>query len=500
MKPMLKRMMTGLLLAGAAVGAWWAIAPRNPDVTASAAVSGKVEAPTAGITLRTLVRDAGEFNGQPRLSGTRIAMADPREAAAPWRPGLPFSPTCRPANVADAPGSVPYRAIEFSVSASGLYYVGADFAALAGPDNLWPRFVHSDGFDPANPAGGSCRGGGAVLYTRLTAGVRYTLVTAGWTAYGDAPRAATGAYASIVRPWVAPRGDVDADGLSELIWQDEQTGGLSITKPTTGRTIASVRHAAGERFIGTGDLDGDGAHDLLWHDPESGRTSYTPSRALPGASDTRIDVFNDPAWRPTALGDLDGDGTSDLIWTNDASGETHVWLIVAGARGATGGTRMTILTHPTWRVVAAGDLDGDFKADLLWADSASGESAYWLMDGLTRRAEGTLLRDGGWRIIATGDLNADGRQDLLWHNDGARSSVVWLMDESGRAAASQVPLLSDTDWRLIGSADIDGDARADLLWQDQASGAASAWLMAGALVRERRELARPGTARLQPGG
>ena len=63
----------------------------------------------------------------------------------------------RPADVTDGPGSVPYRAIEFSVPASGLYYVGADFAALAGPDNLWPRFVHSDGFDPANPAGGSCR-------------------------------------------------------------------------------------------------------------------------------------------------------------------------------------------------------------------------------------------------------------------------------------------------------------------------------------------------------
>ena len=45
-----------------------------------------------------------------------------------------------------------------------------------------------------------------------------------------------------------------------------------------------------------------------------------------------------------------------------------------------------------WRVRGAGDFNGDFQADLIWQNEATGQIAAWLMEGTTRPDEnGRLL-------------------------------------------------------------------------------------------------------------
>lgn len=493
MKPHRALLAGGIGLLAVAAGLWWQLHGRAPADDPASSTAGPHAALPA---LRTLLRFGGDLAQAPRLPGTRIAVADAATIDPAWRPGEAFVPACTPTTIAAGPGSVAFDAQAFTVAASGLYYVGADFAALEGPANAWPRFLYSAAFDPADPGGADCRGGGAVLYARLTAGVRYTLVTAGWMALDGVPTPRAGRYANIVRPWVPPRDDLDGDGRSELLWIDGRNSRLLIQPAAEGAPVRSLGFGDGEMLAVVADLDGDRRQDLVWHDPATGRTSYTPASLLAVAPQTRIELLSDRSWLPVAGGDLDGDGRADLVWTNEASGETHVWLVVDAARGVTAGVRATILADADWRVVAVADLDGDFRADLLWRNGTSGEAAYWLMAGITRREERSLPAPAGWRIVAAGDVDADGRADLLWINEGERANALWVMDEPGRAPALERTLLADTDWRLVAAVDGDGDARADLLWRNRLDGRTAIWRMAGDRVREQRELTAPPDAEL----
>ena len=81
----------------------------------------------------------------------------------------------------------------------------------------------------------------------------------------------------------------------------------------------------------------------------------------------------------------------------------------------------------SWSVVAADDLDGDGKPDLLWRD-ASGAYAAWLMNGTAAKAYGSLLGAGtGWELMQVADLDGDHRADLIWRSaDGTVGE--WLMN------------------------------------------------------------------------
>src|SRR5262249_11099139 len=111
-----------------------------------------------------------------------------------------------------------------------------------------------------------------------------------------------------------------------------------------------------------------------------------------------------------------------LFWQQDETNVAAVWYM-----GGTDGT--TLLSakflsgpKPGWRIVAAGDLNGDGHLDLIWQQDGTNAPAVWYMGG----ADGSTLLSGkylsgpipGWRIVAVGDLNGDGHQDLIWQQDG----------------------------------------------------------------------------------
>jgi hypothetical protein len=70
-----------------------------------------------------------------------------------------------------------------------------------------------------------------------------------------------------------------------------------------------------------------------------------------------------------------------------------------------GGTRVSepyvgTIADTHYRIVAAGDYDGDGKADLLWRHVANGDMWLWLMNGATQLDEiyvGTV--PAGYQIV-----------------------------------------------------------------------------------------------------
>ncbi|HEX7395574.1 MAG TPA: VCBS repeat-containing protein, partial [Anaerolineaceae bacterium] len=128
----------------------------------------------------------------------------------------------------------------------------------------------------------------------------------------------------------------------------------------------------------------------------------------------------------------------NLIWIMDSA--TGDWA--AGPADAT--------------LIAAGDLDGDGKADLVVNYPTSG---VWVQYSPTG-AWSNLSTDPA-TSITVGDFNGDGKADLA----GIWSNVIWIMDSAtGDWAAGPA------DATLIAAGDLDGDGKADLVVNYPTSG------------------------------
>jgi hypothetical protein len=93
---------------------------------------------------------------------------------------------------------------------------------------------------------------------------------------------------------------------------------------------------------------------------------------------------------------------------------------------------------PPFSIVGVGDFNGDGKADIVWHNSATGETQIWLMNGARVSSRATVLGETGkallvglpWSIVGAGDFNGDGKDDIAWHNSATGETQIWLMNGS----------------------------------------------------------------------
>jgi hypothetical protein len=239
------------------------------------------------------------------------------------------------------------------------------------------------------------------------------------------------------------------------------------------------------------DLDGDGRADLLWQNQQTGALSiwFLQNAVAWRTSALRPESFADPQWRIAALGDFDRDGSADVLWHHRGTRELYAWLLQKAV--PVGGSLLSPATPPVpgWEVRGAADFDGDGGPDILWNDPATRELHVWLMDGLRLRQSVKLglgsFADTSWQVRGLADLNADGRPDVLWHNQSTGELYVWLMN--GLVLGSEgflSPYTSgNTRWRLAQVADFDGDRNPDLLWHHPKTGELYVWYMDGVAAR-----------------
>jgi FG-GAP-like repeat len=180
---------------------------------------------------------------------------------------------------------------------------------------------------------------------------------------------------------------------------------------------------------------------------------------------------------PLAAHDLNGDSKSDIVW-RDTSGDVAFWLMNGAAVSSTGGVGGV---STAWSIVGQRDFNGDGMADLLWRDT-SGDNAIWFMNG-TQVASSAGLGNvpSNWTVIGTGDFNGDGIGDILWE-DSNGNLAVWLMNSNATVLSSGgLGAVPPSVWAVAGIGDFNGDGRADILWRDT-SGDTSIWFMNGTAV------------------
>lgn len=221
-------------------------------------------------------------------------------------------------------------------------------------------------------------------------------------------------------------GDINNDGVADIITGAGAGGGPHV-KVFDGRTGAEIRSFfayppsfAGGVFVAAGDVNGDGFDDIVTG-ADAGAGPHV--KVFDGRSNAESASFlaygaSFQGGVRVAAGDVNGDGRADIITGAGPGGGPHVKVFdVSGGREI--GSWLVYSPNFTGGVfVAAGDLDGDGRADIVTgADQGGAGGHVKVFDGLTlAETRNFLAYDpsflGGVRVAA-GDVNGDGRADII---------------------------------------------------------------------------------------
>ncbi len=277
------------------------------------------------------------------------------------------------------------------------------------------------------------------------------------------------------------------------------TPSVTTYDPATGKVVARFlafepTFRGGVR-VATADVTGDRVPDVL---AGAGPGGGPRVRVFDGSTGVPVlDRFVfEPTFTggvTVASADLDRDGYADLLVGADRGGGPRV-RVLSGRTGATLADFYAFETTFTGGVrLAAGDTTGDGVPDLIVAAGTGGGPRVAVFDGRSvavgnpQRAGGDFfafepaLRDG--TNVAAGDVDGDGRADLIvGSGDGGGPRVLVFGGAAGRPVLADFFAGDDTTRRgvVVGAADVDGDGRADVL---AATPSRLVAVRAGAVVR-----------------
>ena len=231
--------------------------------------------------------------------------------------------------------------------------------------------------------------------------------------------------------------------------------------------------------VAVGDVNGDGVQDIITAPgagmpPQikvfDGRTGQSFAGAL-GSFLAYSSSFHGGVY--VAAGDVNGDGTADIITGPDRGLSPNV-RVFSGADG----TRLASFfgfekTFLGGVRVAAGDVNGDGKADIITGSGPGTVAEVKVFNGKTRKLLkgklASILPNGsGYRggvYVAAGDLNGDGKADIVTAPDKGTAPVVRVFSggTAARLASFRAYGSSFTGGVRVAVGDFTGDGVADII-------------------------------------
>ncbi len=178
----------------------------------------------------------------------------------------------------------------------------------------------------------------------------------------------------------------------------------------------------------------------------------------------------------TAVGDFNGDGTQDVV-VGTGPGITAEVKVFDGKTGALMFDVQPFETFQGGVFVAAGDIVGDGKSDLVITPDQSGGPRVEIYHGgdFTEMDNFYGIQDPGFRggaRAALGDINGDGHADLVVSAGFGGGPRISVYDGAALAQGQQVNLVGDfyafsselRNGAYVAVGDVNGDGHADLIF------------------------------------
>ncbi len=282
-------------------------------------------------------------------------------------------------------------------------------------------------------------------------------------------------------PYSIAAGDIDGDGLPDLVVTNNVSSTVSVYRNTsTPGTISlatRVEFATGNApwSVAIGDLDGDGKPELAVSNFLSNTVSVFKNTGTPGtiAFAAKTDLVTGLSPHSVAIGDLDGDSKPDLAVTNTLSSSVSLFRNQSSSGNMVFATKTDIPTDTDEPFgIALGDLDGDNKSDLIitydnftLTTQAAVSMSVWKNMSSTGNFFFTSkvnYGSGDTYNVSLGDLNGDGKPEVIVANSNTGVLVYQNTSAAGNIVlASPANYYSNSPYS-VAMGDLDGDHMPDL--------------------------------------